>query len=89
MRHIVLGLTIVAALIAATMPLMAHHSFAAEFDSNKTVKMSGVVQKSVDPHVWFTWTSKTKAARSQIGDRNGTAPPASRFRLDSHNHEDR
>jgi hypothetical protein len=45
MRRIVLGLMIVAALAAASMPLMAHHSFAAEFDANKTVKMTGTVTK--------------------------------------------
>ena len=55
MRHIVLGLTIVAALIAASMPLMAHHSFAAEFDSNKQVKLSGVVTKIdwTNPHAFI------------------------------------
>jgi len=55
MRNIVLGLMIAAALIAATMPLMAHHSFAAEFDSNKVVKLTGVVTKIdwTNPHVWF------------------------------------
>jgi hypothetical protein len=55
MRHIVVGLTIVAALIAVSIPLMAHHSFAAEFDSSKQVKMTGVVTKIdwTNPHVWF------------------------------------
>src|SRR6185503_20041266 len=55
MRHIVLGSMIVAALIAATMPLMAHHSFAAEFDSTKVVKLTGTVTKIdwTNPHVWF------------------------------------
>jgi len=55
MRHIVLGLMLVAALIAATMPLMAHHSFAAEFDSTKVVKLTGTVTKIdwTNPHVWF------------------------------------
>jgi hypothetical protein len=58
MRRIVMGLMIVAALIAASMPLMAHHSFAAEFDSNKVVKMTGVVTKIdwTNPHVGSTWT---------------------------------
>ena len=65
MRHIVLGLMIVAALIAATVPLMAHHSFAAEFDSQKQIKLTGVVTKVdwTNPHVWFYFNVK---------DENGT-----------------
>ena len=60
MKHIVLGLTIVAALAAAAMPLMAHHSFAAEFDSAKQLKLTGVVTKIdwTNPHVWFYFDVK-------------------------------
>ena len=55
MRQIVVGLMITATILAAGIPLMAHHSFAAEFDSNKQVKLTGVVTKIdwTNPHVWF------------------------------------
>jgi len=36
-------------------PLVAHHSFAAEFDEKKPIKVTGVV-KAVEwqnPHIWF------------------------------------
>jgi len=65
MRHIVSGLMIAAVLVAASMPLMAHHSFAAEFDSNKQVKMTGVVTKIdwTNPHVWFHMDVKDEAGK--------------------------
>jgi hypothetical protein len=44
-----------AALVVSAGPVLAHHSFAAEFDSAKTVKFDGVVTKVewTNPHVYF------------------------------------
>ena len=42
-------------LLASAAPLVAHHSFAAEYDATKVVTMTGYVTKIewTNPHVWF------------------------------------
>lgn len=39
----------------STTSVQAHHSFAAEFDANKTIQMTGIVTKVewTNPHVWI------------------------------------
>jgi hypothetical protein len=42
-------------LAVAAAPVLAHHSFSAEFDSNQKVNLKGVVTKIewMNPHTWF------------------------------------
>jgi len=44
-----------AGLLLAARPLVAHHAFAAEFDADKPVKLTGAVTKVewTNPHTWF------------------------------------
>ena len=42
-------------LLLAAAPMMAHHSFAAEYDAGKPVKMTGTVTSMewINPHAWI------------------------------------
>ena len=47
--------TALALLLATGPPLLAHHSFAAEYDDKAPVKVTGTVTKVewTNPHIWF------------------------------------
>lgn len=50
-----LSSTVAIALAAVTLPGYAHHSFSAQFDAKKPLKMTGTVTKVEwqNPHSWF------------------------------------
>ena len=49
--------------LASTMPVPAHHAFAAEFDINSPVTVTGSVTKVewMNPHVWFYIDAKAES----------------------------
>ena len=55
MKRTLIALLAVSCLLSVVTPLLAHHSFAAEFDRDKVVTMRGWVTKVewTNPHVWF------------------------------------
>lgn len=67
------------ALVAVTMPLLAHHSFSAEFDGTKRVSLTGTITsvKWQNPHVYFyidvkdPVTGKVTNYACEMGSPNG------------------
>jgi hypothetical protein len=62
--------------IAASLPLFAHHSFAAEFDDKKPVKMTGTIVKVEwqNPHIWFYLAVKNADGSTTTWGFAGGAP---------------
>ena len=65
MRAYLLGGLIVVGLALAAGKTAAHHSFAAEFDRNKPITLTGTVTKVewTNPHVWFYINVKDEAGK--------------------------
>jgi hypothetical protein len=55
MRRILIVVFAAVVLFAVTVPVWAHHAFAAEFDASKPIKFKGTVTKMewINPHAWI------------------------------------
>jgi hypothetical protein len=67
-----------ALLVATATPLIAHHSFAAEFDADKPVKIKGKVVKVewTNPHTWIHIEVPDPDGKSAVWAVEGAAPNA-------------
>jgi hypothetical protein len=63
-------------LILASAPVRAHHSFAAEFDDSKPIKVTGVVTRVEwqNPHIWFYVDVKDENGKVTNWAFSGGAP---------------
>jgi hypothetical protein len=65
-----------AAMIAATVPVVAHHAFSAEFDATAPVTLRGPVTKVewINPHAWIHMESKAANGKPEIWMVEGGTP---------------
>jgi hypothetical protein len=54
-RNLLKFMLVVTAMISAAFPVIAHHSFAAEYDADRPVTLTGAVTKMawINPHSWI------------------------------------
>ncbi len=52
-------------LLAAALPLLAHHSFAAEYDGNAKLTLKGTIAKIdwMNPHIWIYIDAKDESGK--------------------------
>jgi hypothetical protein len=89
MKRSLIGLFLLGAgLLVAAMPLVAHHSVSAEFDTTKTISFTGTVKKVdwMNPHIYTHVEVKQEDGKVLVYKVEGGAPNAlfrNGWRLDS------
>ena len=78
MKPVILSLAVIGVAMLTAVPVRAHHAFAAEFDSDRPVKMKGTVTKVewTNPHSWVYLDVKTADGRVENWSFETAAPGA-------------
>ena len=77
MKTLILGGLFALGVVLAGRPALAHHSFAAEFDADKPITLSGIVTKVewTNPHVWFYINVKDEKTGETVNWGAEMGPP--------------
>ena len=75
-RNTLAVLTAALAVLLAATPILAHHSFAAQYDGTKTIKLTGTVTKVewMNPHIYFYMDVKGQDGKVTNWAFEGGAP---------------
>ena len=76
MKALVSVLAVAVLLAGAARPAIAHHSFAAEYDDQKPLKITGTLTKVdwMNPHIWYYVDVKNPDGSSTTWAISGGAP---------------